>query len=299
MLAIGSGALLQYTDLNRQPRDWDYICTHDEAIEFVNQTKPKTVLPSRSGNTLICFYEGEVPTELMLAWPGTTNEEILNLPSKLKVRDVSCDWVDVATLNTLYLLKMSHRYLRHSPFFEKTRNDILLMRKLGATIEYPDLLKRREKETYTYKHPNLDQSKNAFFDPNVGIKYIYDHDTIHLAMAHDPHKPAYTKFKHDQADVKVSRTLWEALPDNIKLESVLEEAYVLALERSQIPYGDRVSPDKSFKLALQRLSSSISSGWWREWAWEHYDLALENYNREYVSVFKQAVLDGVVLPFKG
>lgn len=282
MLLIGSAALINRLGGEyRNPKDFDYICTHQEAKDYCSWHDFKKIIPSRDGSKLVCFGDG-IPVELEIAWPGTSAEEILRTePSS------------IATLNTLYLLKMSHRYLKHSPHFEKTRNDILFLRRLGAKIMNPALLKKREKETYNYPHPNLNQGKDGFFDPNQ-LRYVWEHDTIHLAMAYDPLKPAYTKFQ--TAAVKVSREMWEQLDDETKLQSVVEEAYVLALERSQVPFRGKVDPAVSFKIALQRLCSSISSGWWREWAWEHYDEALKYYNPNYLDIFDKGVADGIVKP---
>lgn len=282
MLMVGSGALVCRLGGDRMPKDLDYICTHEQA-KYWHDTwwQFKTITPNPTGTKLVGFGGlWSKPIELELAWPNTSAALILlHEPS------------GVASLNMQLLLKMSHRYLKHSPFFEKTRNDILLLRKLGAKIEQPMLLALREKETYNYPHPRLNQDKNSFFDPNQ-LTYVYDHDSIHLAMAHDPLVPAYKKFQTHA--VKVSRDLWEPLSDEIKLHSVMEEAYVLALERSQIPHRGTIDPFRSYRIALQRLSSSISSGWWREWAWEHYDDALTGYNPAYLDKFDAAVNDGIV-----
>jgi hypothetical protein len=285
MLLIGSKALKHWT-CGGDPRvclDTDYICTHDEAHRYASEHEFDRVLPSTTGDSVACF-KGRDVTELMFAWPGSTNEEILQLED------------GVASLDMLLLLKMSHRYLKNSPHFEKTHRDIGELRMRGAIIKWPDLLKRREKETYNYPHPSLMRNKKGFFDPNEGVQYVYDHDTIHLAMALDPGIPAYTKFK-GEAEVMVDRSKWQPLPDDVKLASVIEESLVLALERSQVPFRGKIAPEKSFKMALQKVCTSITSGWWREWAWEHYWEALDSYPKDYLSRFDEAVKVGIVRPF--
>jgi hypothetical protein len=288
VLLVGSAALSL-----REPRDLDFIATHDEAKAYIDREGFPIVYPNEKGSTLIC-RGGDKPVELMIAWPGSTNEEILHLESER----------EAASLNTLYLLKMSHRFLRNSPHFEKTRRDILQMRSLGAVIEHPALLAKREKETYDYKHPSLMRNKKQFFDPNEGVQYVYDHDTIHLAMAVEPMTPAYTNFKHDQAEVMIDRQKWDAQPIAVQLNSVLEESLVLALERSQIPFRGQIDPRRSFRIALQKVCTSISSGWWREFSWENYDRVIELFEQReaeqpYLSRFDAAVEAGVVRPFDG
>jgi hypothetical protein len=58
----------------------------------------------------------------------------------------------------------------------------------------------------------------------------------------------------------------------------MEETYVLALERSLIPFPGKMQPRDAFKLALQKVCTSITSGWFREYAWNNYRKALESYD---------------------
>jgi hypothetical protein len=318
MLLVGSRALAKYLcgGAPRIPKDWDYICTHDEAKTFIAQLKPDRSYPNQKGTTLILRWRDEhtnqahQPIELMIAWPGSTTEEIYNLEkARLGCTEkcsemLACNNRHAASLNTLYLLKMSHRFMKNSPHFLKTMQDIQMMRLLGATIEDPELLKRRESETYDYRHPSLMRNKRQFFDPNEGVGYKYDHDTIHLAMAVEAGKPAYTYFKADQAEVMVDKALFDAQPYSTQLNSVYEEATVLALERSQIPHRNKIDPRASFEIALMKVCTSISSGWWRSFAWENYDAVLKIFEarekeKPYLLRFDEAVRAGVILPFSG
>ena len=69
---------------------------------------------------------------------------------------------------------------------------------------------------------------------------------------------------------------------------------VLALERHQIPNDFRPHPKKSFDMALMKVCTSITSGWFREWAWENYDQVQGLFNPAYVDWFKAGVEDGTV-----
>lgn len=292
MLLVGSRALTHYTcgGHQRVPSDTDYICTHDEAQEWKDRNKPDRYEMNPSATTLICRWKDKKPVELMIAWPGSTNQLIYDDQAAGEQEEV------IADLNTLLLLKMSHRYLKNSPHFLKTMEDIHLLRGLGAVITNPDLLKRREKETYNYPHPKLNQRKDEFFhDP-----YPYDHDSIHVAMAIDPLQPAYKHYQRDGTEVEVDRSKWDACSHTIKLRSIVEESLVLALERSQIPHRGKVNPRRSFELALSKVCTSITSGWWREFAWEHYYEALALYEQcqPYLARFDAAVEAGIVKPAK-
>ncbi len=163
------------------------------------------------------------------------------------------------------------------------------MRSLGAKIRYEHrwFFKARERETYAYQHPRLNVSKKDFFNGD-GVKYYYEHDTIHLAMA-QLDKPAYRFYQPEDSEVNTSKELFFTQPEQIRLYGVLEEAYVLSLERAIIPFGDKVSPKQAFDIALMKVASSITSGWFRAFAWENYDAVQALYSDDYVNRFWKAV----------
>ena len=199
----------------------------------------------------------------------STDEELLNLTDSWK------GW-NLASLDVLYTLKMSHRFKKDSKHFSKTMKDIILMKNLGAEIFNDEWFKLREKETYVKKRPNLKVSKSKFFNKNT-VPYKYDHDTLHLAvMLQD--NPAYTYFKPDQNDVFCSEEMFNELDYSIQINSVIEESMVLALERSLIHNKFRTGQRKMFIFALQKLATSISSGWWRDFVYDNYHNAIKIYN---------------------
>ena len=212
MLLVGSGALsIWYKDMGRTPSDLDYICTIEEYEEFVSYHKDsiRSAMPTSDKHFVVKGKSGAI-YEFEIAWPGSTAEEILQYLGNNRV----------APLEILLLLKLSHRYLRNSPHFLKTMNDIKFLRSKGAKVPpcLKPMLRRREKETYTYSHPLLNKSKIDFFEDSF---YIYDHDSIHRAIAVDS-TPAYTKFSKEGSEVEVDRDKWDALPLRIKLLAGLE-----------------------------------------------------------------------------
>lgn len=205
----------------------------------------------------------------------------------------------VAPLDVLYTLKMSHRFLKNSPHFSKTMLHIRNMRhpKVGAKITSHEWLKRREQETYDYSHPNLNVSKSEFFNSN--FDYVYDHDSIHEAVKLLD-RPAYTFYMaSEESEVNCSKDKFFAQERTVQLLGVLEETYVLALERSQVPTDFAVDPRVSFMIALEKVCTSITSGWFREFAWENYELIVKMYDEAYVDKFKHALAKGAIKPFKG
>lgn len=294
MLIVGSQALHQHIWLDRSFVDLDIIGTYDDIIDYVKSLPgelTKAYLFNDGKKHL--FIKGGKIIEAEIAWEGSTAEEFLTLMYK-HIRGDN----NIATLNGLYTLKMSHRYLRNSPYFLKTMSDIKLMRSIGAEItdDLMPFFKRREKETYNYSHPKLNVLKKDFFNGD-GVNYVYDHDSIHEAVKHQEH-PAYYYFKPDTSEVAVSKEMFDSIPEQIKLNSVLEESYVLAIERSQVPFPGRLTYLQSFEIALQKVCTSITSGWWREYAWENYGSVIDLYDYSYIDRFWAGVNSGLVKEIK-
>lgn len=291
MIIIGSQALNQHIPNLRTPKDWDVVGRYDEIVEFIGTFEGTLhfCIPKNFGKKLVA-RKGDTYIEGDIAWEGSSSEKFLEL-----MEAEGCE--KYASLNGLYALKMSHRYLRNSPHFGKTMEDIQTMRELGAEIpmHYMEFMELREKETYYYKHPNLDQNKNNFFETE-GVEYTYDHDTIHEAVKVGE-KPAYTYFLENGAQVKCSKEKFEKLDYVVQLRAVLEEAYTLALERALIPFNFESTPRKAFSTALMKVCTSITSGWFREFAWEHYDEVWSLYNDDYAEKFKVALTKGEILPY--
>lgn len=297
MIVIGSKALaLHGIEVDRPKYDIDVVGEYDEIVEFAKtQGNIRACYPTSKGNKLVVktdkvIIEGEITwadssaaalRDLILNDAGTAYEKRLN------------GYV-IPSLNVLYMLKMSHRYLRNSPHFLKTMHDIHLMRGAGASIQpdHAEFYQQRMKDTYDYAHPKLDQSKADFFKDD-GIKYVYDHDSIHEVVAR-MEWPAYKFFKPHDSDVLCDKDMFFNATLNVRLNAGLEESMVLALERSQIPFPGLWTPERSFDFALMKVCTSITSGWFREFCWENYDAIRERYDPNYVTEFWQAVEDGKV-----
>lgn len=288
---IGSHALNQYRQESKPIGDIDMIADIDTAQRFLKTAGCISIFPINDGKTLFGRTKSGLIYEVSLAWEGSTDAELLSivLPDTLPSIDI------------LYALKMSHRYKKNSPHFLKTMRDIHELRRMGAQI--PDYLmnwyKRREKETYDYSHPNLNQSKTDFFAGD-GVTYVYDHDSLHEAVAlHGA--PVYKQYQKDGSEVLCDKSKWDALPNHLKQDAVYEEACVLALERSLIPHPGVFTPLQAFELALMKVCTSITSGWFREFAWENYWQVRDIFINQQVSLLdrlERGIENGTVRTFQ-
>jgi len=294
MLIIGSTAYKEYAKPARpmnHESDLDLMMNREECDKVINSWM--RLYPDMKIDTFNDDYVhirnayDHINVEIYIGHDNNSTQQIINYCQ-------ADNEIKTAGLNVLYAIKMSHRYLRNSPHFMKTLRDIMQMRKLGANMDDQvlyEIFKLREKETYNYKHPVLDQSKSGFFSGD-GVDYIYDHDTIHEAIKITD-KPAYMNYIVDGADVMTSKEKFFAQNDYIKLLGVYEETCVLALERSQIPNNFELDPRQSFVTALVKVCSSITSGWFREYAWENFNTVISMYRKfgedDYIKRFNENI----------
>ena len=170
---------------------------------------------------------------------------------------------------------------------------------MGAVVrpEYEEFLKLREKETYTYAHPKLNVNKDNFFKDD-NIQYVYDHDSIHVSVARGE-RPAYTYYMKENEQVMTDKEKFFAQPREIQLNGVVEESAVLAIERSLVPHPGVWTPKFAWKFALSKVCSSITSGWFRAFAYENIVEVLKLYPEGYWEKFQKDVESGLVRPFTG
>lgn len=293
MLLIGSRALALRAPValgGRAPKDFDFVCTPHELAQWVERRLPDKVEVLRDDKVVahiggtICEFEVARDPEssagrligLVEADGGTKETSLGLLPS----------------LDVLFTLKHSHRHLKNSPHFWKNLFDYHRMKDLGAKLVHTDWLKQREKETYTYAHPRLNQDKKAFFaDDN--IKYVYDHDSIHEAVARGD-RPAYRSFQKDGAEVQSDKAKFFACDRTVQINSVLEESAVLAIERSLVPYPGVLTTKQAWHFAFSKVCTSIASGWWRAFAYDNAIEILKAFRDDYWQRFERGLAAGVV-----
>ena len=135
--------------------------------------------------------------------------------------------------------------------------------------------------------PKLNKTKEQFFNDHV--TYYVDHDLIHEKVAIED-KPAYTYCL--TGEVMFSNKLFNQLDFDKKVNMVLEESFVLALERAIIPmfngetYLPAVTPDEAFKYALVRVATNITSGDFRDFAADNFYKIYKTYTDNHTKYYK-------------
>ncbi|WVS24569.1 hypothetical protein PSPHG_CDS_0088 [Pseudomonas phage Psxphi15] len=319
MLLIGSRALVRNNpelESQRKCVDWDFICTLDQFRQWHRHHKGRLqfAVPTQGGKYYHARDKDGMNYEFELAWPGTSAEILLN-----EYNATNWQIPVTASNHDLLLIKESHKYKRNSPHFLKTMQDIHFLRHKvngGQPVKWiernREILALRESESYNYAHPKLDVTSKEFFTGD-GVNYIYDHDSIHETQAllwsdngdTEWPRPAYTFYMKDGSEVMTSKEKFFSVEERIRLYGVYEESCVLALERSQIPHGlgkeGGPSARWSFEMALMKVCTSITSGWFREYAWENYQKVLDLYNElgenDYIERFNEN--QDLLKPYKG
>ena len=306
IVLVGSSALKELGFNYREPNDIDLIGDYDDLVTYLKAAGCGYIVPE--GKKLIGKANGERGTTIYdceVVWgEHSLGNLILNYvkenpePNSVVIQSHGCE-VYVAGLNILLALKMEHRFLKNSPHFLKTMRDIRWLRSEGANTseKLNKIIAKRQKAVLSYNHPKLNVDKGDFFNGD-GVEYVYDHDTIHQAVKIFD-QPAYTYFKPEDNEVLCDKEMFFAQRREIQLAATYEEACVLALERSQIPHPHTNVRD-SFLLALEKVCTSITSGWFRAFSWENYPQVLEIYDyqtsigQNYLDCFKRGVENGVV-----
>ncbi len=222
------------------------------------------------------------------------------------VFDYACDTtvVDghklfVCSLRGLALIKRSHMHR-----LWKWDRNLFMFKQLGwpshrdsLTDDDRAFLKTRKKLTkQELKSPSLMKSNEEFFDDNVKKHFV--HDDIHAFVAYGD-RPMYERMKNDFDLARCEKDMWNEFSFEDKCRCVLEECYVIGLERWIVPAaveGKPVMPSKfAVHKALKKVCTTLCSGWFRDFAIDYYDDIVSRIDVSKMEAFKKEKLDGRVL----
>ena len=173
----------------------------------------------------------------------------------------------------LAMVKRSHLhrnlgFQKHITHYHKVLTDFRLRNQddlglIGFLNERTTLTKKE----FPTGNPNLNQPVKEFFDDYVTKKY--DHDHLHTLVAYED-KPMYTKLQDDPSLAWCDKYLWDKLDHQQKIYCVAEETQVIAMERFLVPHDWQYSVKHAYLKALDKVCTTLTSGWFRDFAIEYY-----------------------------
>ncbi|WPS85276.1 hypothetical protein SMD22_01225 (plasmid) [Brevibacillus halotolerans] len=313
MIIIGSKALLhqlkQESHERFQKSDFDVIMSFEKFCVWVKQYLPYivTMYPSqRNKYRCVVVKDGTRKLyEIELATKGTSSRFLLDRTEAVTsgtVKGVFGEVYSSLTLPYQMLTKRSH--LIYPVHFEKNMEDYQLLKSVLGDLNrdenmqtYYNLRFEEAKMRYKQNTPKLNVSTEDFFSSKLPVESYFVHDDLHELMAHND-KPVFTMMQKDSSKAWCEKEMFFALPYEYQVQAVQEEGYVIALERYIIPqYGDYWTDHfECYKKALKRICTTLTSGWFRDFAIENYVEAVRRYNPEFVNIFKEAYLSGKIKP---
>lgn len=242
MLLIGSRAGKIHFPDYRQPHDYDFIASREEAHKFlenfehnIEPSHPKKIrakvkLPRRAKT-----FEIEIAEEI----PSSAALVDLNKNNFYEDKELRYSY-NVASPETLFLLKKSH-----IPFNIHWKKNIVDYLYLKSRIDnsklddkWNDIFQTRfeeVKERMKHKERNFNVSNSEFFKVSERfVQRIIPHDNIHYATCFFD-EPLFRKVKDDLGKAEMSESKVNALSNDLKIKLIQEEIMALSIERVILP----------------------------------------------------------------
>lgn len=292
MILVGSKAISHYRD--RDYNDIDLIANLEEVEYFKKILNPSKIVDKGHIISFFGIEENEVFDRRVVEFLITDSSKALSKLYNI-FDDHFCDII-VGTKEILYSLKKAHIY--YPIKFNKHIEDYCFLHKeLNGIDTLDDITKINKEETKErlgeLKTPSLNKSRKEFFGQSEGfVKYYFIHDDIHRMVAHYEN-PLYENMQPDIDSVWCSKDLWDKFTFEEKAKCVLEEAYVIALERLIIPSmfdGKKYyTPTDAVRWSMMRICTTLCSGYFREFAINNYVNIWDYFNKDFVSNFFKKV----------
>lgn len=296
MQLTGSRALDYWSDRSSDKSDWDIIASERELNKLGLTFQGKDYLKIDSCN--VEFLNTEALNNAVVSNLDVSNYHytVSKNTEKWFGKEVV---VTVQNPCQLYITKRSHiwrplKFVKHIHEL-KTIKEVLVNHDLWPIPEtYQKVLEERIKLTkkeFGDRVPSLNKSNDDFFDDAVTKQYV--HDDLHKVVAYY-NRPLYEKMKENYESAKCEKRLWDRFTHEDKVRCVREECYVIGLERFLIPKLDSPplpSPKFSFHKALEKVCTTLTSGWFRDFAIDNY-FEIADYDVGYYGKFFQAKDNG-------
>lgn len=241
--------------------DYDVLLSHSEAEEFCQRDLPFDSASWNAGGGIEVHNLDFLNNDKISAY---------NTECQVKIRGTRfsvCSPRGLAAIMRSHLWRPRHKFAKNITRYQHL--DRSFCESDWAFIREREQLTKRVFPEYL---PPKDVSNEQFFRDNV-TKH-FPHDDIHPFVAYREH-PVYLSLKKDFSKAAIDEELWESSPKVTKHMAVLEECYVIALERYIIPAlleGRRYPYRLAFLNALEKACTTLSGGSFREHAIDNYAL---------------------------
>lgn len=292
MVLIGSMALHYYGVLSRDPNDIDIVMTLDNlrTLAIDKEKSIKSLIPVKPYKYSLDTVSG-IHYDISIDYHPTDSQLI---EESDKWDDVYHDkhlGIDVKVPPIEWLLQIKRSHLHCDPKrFETNIADYHILRSevrsrgLEIDDKIKNFLKERIKESekhFAYKAPSLNVTNEEFFESSSKIiGYEFVHDDLHEALKFGD-VPVYEKMKNDLSSAMCDRDMFFMLTHEERLQAVMEEAYVIAVERYLLK--EDISARDAFVNAMGRICTNLCSGFFRDYAIDHYFEAMVEYDTGYAN----------------
>lgn len=283
MIIIGSNALDYWIDIYRIPKDIDIIVTEEEKDLFFKKHRNNIQYFVKKSNCKYkCKFKNGMKYEIEIQGINDSSALILSEINKNYKLEINNDVYFVPTLDILLSLKMSS--LNFNINWYKNMDDYYLI--LKYTNNYNQKIYEERKKEITERVINTNKSNDEFFNQSQAkIKRIYQHDSIHESIAYYD-VPLFNKIKYDSTKAYCSKKLFNKLSFDDKIKCVKEEIFAIAIERFVLN-SEKVDDSvltESYRKSYEKICTTITSGWFREFAINNY-LTLKIPDISYYSKF--------------
>jgi hypothetical protein len=279
MVLIGSRALSHWKpEHNSKGKDWDIIASPEEVEEYIGKSINRFAYSWKHGD--IEFHNENYFDNWFV-------KKHYNSNSVLDVGNVS---VLVCSLRGLAAIKRSHLWRRKD--FAKHMIQYQLMDRNFDVFDLGFIEERKKLIEEAFPQPTAPRnvSNEDFFKDNV--QRVFVHDDIHPIVSYYG-VPLYEALKYDSSMAECELNLWNSISALDRHRAVLEETYVIALERWIIPArieGRNYPTRMALFKALEKCCTTLGEGFFREHAIDHWGEIVKLFDTTKVDKFFESQL---------
>ena len=239
MLLVGSKALQAYMPLNRVIHDWDIWMTDaqfDQFLvdnnQFVVKRTPHTTVFDKHGVIVEVKRQSQfAPTDQQIWEQQLFQKQEIETPFGIcRVPDIQTVY-DMKASTALCIEEWKHKYdqdLIEKHYGDRIQKDSELFK--ARLIETQERVAKSKKNLFGFFHKTAHEKTKI----NTIPEYIV-HDRLHDLISDLTTKTMPTFQRIVTTDYKPDMELFRALPYHLKVDLMVEESLVLALERWFIP----------------------------------------------------------------